>query len=53
MQTFSIQDVEVLEPESYRYLKLSFPVSSDFYGRITVYRLEVLGIKTGDDQITE
>lgn len=27
----------------HRYLKLIFPCSSDFYGRVTVYQLEVYG----------
>ena len=26
-----------------RLLKVSFPASSDFYGRITIYKLEVYG----------
>ena len=29
--------------DCYRFLRLTFPSSSDFYGRVTIYNLEVYG----------
>ena len=41
-----VQKFEVL-PEfnvkPYRYLKITFQASTDFYGRVTIYSLKVLG----------
>ena len=41
LQNFSFEEANSVATG--RYLKVSFPASSDFYGRITVYRLEVYG----------
>jgi hypothetical protein len=40
-QVFSI--AEAFSQNSYRYLKITFRQSTDFYGRITIYSLKVLG----------
>jgi hypothetical protein len=40
-QDFSI--AEAYSQRAYRYLKITFRQSTDFYGRITIYSLKVLG----------
>lgn len=41
MQCFPIDS----SSEHVQFLKISFPSSSDFYGRITIYKLEIYGTK--------
>ena len=38
--------------ECYRFLRLTFPSSSDFYGRITIYNLEVYGYEQSPSTIS-
>jgi hypothetical protein len=40
-QDFSV--AEACYQRTYRYLKITFQQSTDFYGRITIYSLKVLG----------
>ena len=45
---FDINDKQTLSltsPTSARYLRLTFPSSTDFYGRVTIYSMEVYGEK--------
>jgi hypothetical protein len=45
-QSFQLQDIttETSDFERYgRYMKITFPSSTDFYGRIVIYNLSILG----------
>lgn len=48
-----LQSFDVDTEESCRYLKVSFATSTDFYGRVTLYKMEVFGYIVGDESTAD
>jgi hypothetical protein len=44
-QSFSLAPCDGTAAKPCRYMKISFPSSTDFYGRVTVYSLQVFGCR--------
>jgi hypothetical protein len=40
-----IWDLPAGVADGIRFLKIRFPTSTDFYGRVTIYRLEIRGLR--------
>lgn len=45
LQKFSLIPNSDTSSRKGRYLKITFPSSTDFYGRVTIYSLQVYGIR--------
>ena len=45
MQSYSLQTIDENQDtmQKGRYLRIAFPTSTDFYGRVTIYQLELWG----------
>jgi len=47
LQCFAISSSSSSKDAWCRYLRIFFPCSTDFYGRVTIYKLQVMGHKQG------